>query len=108
MSPERLLPQVKRIDVAAADAAKEQARRLWWKKKHETMFFYLHDPPHFHRGPDGEEGKTRADRLGQQKERGINVPPVYSRGQARRSIIGIHRIFVQLYPHAVLQRFLSI
>ena len=48
MSPERFLPQVKRIDVAAADAAKEQARRLWWKTKHETMFFYLHDPPHFH------------------------------------------------------------
>ena len=68
MSPERLPPQDQRVDAAAAAVAQEEARRLWWIKKHETMLFFLHNPPHFHRGPDGEEGKIRADRLRQKKK----------------------------------------
>ena len=77
MSPERPPPQDKRIDVAAANAAIAHARRLRWKKKHETMRFFLHDPPHFHRGPDGEEGEIRADRLRQKKkEKCISTSPL--------------------------------
>ena len=32
------------------------------------MIFFLHDPPHFYRGSDGEEGTSRADRLRQTKK----------------------------------------
>ena len=31
------------------------------------MRFFLHDPPHFYRGPEGECGKIRADRLRERK-----------------------------------------